>query len=127
MDYREFYMNEFFPRKRVKVSDRALRKWSKFDLTESKMAEKYNWREYHYDGDSVRVYVYKELNGKKSFTVSFELSDSRRITYVDELKLQIFTYVKNLIPRDVNLKNINDPDKREDYFYNMYLRYSKGL
>lgn len=132
MMYKEFFINELFPEKRIPISDEWLKQYEakKVDFNESSNC---NYKSYYYNiGQLTKLWVseFKDSNSNsksKWYSIEINTEHSRSVKYVDEIKLQIYSYIRAKYP--LNLINsgqwapIKDEEKIEKYMYDEYLKH----
>jgi len=127
MMYKEFFINELFPEKRIPISDEWLKQYEdkKVDFNESSDG---NFKSYYYRiGELTRLWVMKFSSGDVSYSLEINTEHSRHVKYVDEIKLQVYAYVRTSYPTKLTETGqwgpIKDEDEIEKFMYNNYLKH----
>lgn len=128
MMYKEFFINELFPEKRIRISDEWLKQYEakKVDFNESSNG---NFKSYYYNiGQLVKLWVseFKDSNSKL-YSIEINTEHSRSVKYVDEIKLQIYSYIRTKGPIKLTeigqYGPIEDEEEVEKYMYDEYLKH----
>lgn len=128
MMYKEFFINELFPEKRIRISDEWLKQYEakKVDFNESSNG---NFKSYYYNiGQLVKLWVseFRDSNSKL-YSIEINTEHSRSVKYVDEIKLQIYSYIRTKGPMKLTETGqygpIEDEEEIEKYMYDEYLKH----
>lgn len=130
MKYKEFFINELFPEKRIRISDEWLKQYEdkKVDFNESSNS---NYKSYYYDiGNLTKLWVseFRDSNSKW-YSLEINTERSRSVKYVDDIKLQIYSYIRTKGPMKLTETGqygpIEDKEEVEKFMYNNYLKHYK--
>ena len=130
MMYKEFFINELFPEKRIPISDEWLKQYEdkKVDFNESSNS---NYKSYYYNiGQLTKLWVseFRDSNSKL-YSIEINTERSRSVKYVDEIKLQIYSYIRTKVPMKLTetgqYEPIEDDAEVEKYMYDEYLKHSE--
>lgn len=128
MMYKEFFINELFPEKRIRISDEWLKQYKdkKVDFNESTDS---NYKSYYYNiGQLTKLWVneFRDSN-TKIYSLEINTEHSKHVEYVDDIKIQIYSYVRTKYPMKLTDSGqfgpVKDEEEIEKYMYNEYLKH----
>lgn len=128
MMYKEFFINELFPEKRILISDEWLKQYEdkKVDFNESADS---NYKSYYYNiGHLTKLWVHEfRDSNSKWYSIEINTERSRSVKYVDEIKLQIYSYIRTKYPLKLTdigqFGPVKDEEEIEKYMYDEYLKH----